>query len=349
MGSFKITMNHEIGKADCRTQCIRDIVEFYGLKLTIPLSFGLGEGLGINYWFEKGTKVPVMVLNGRELQTEYNLCRNIGLGMKCFIEPDKAEAEEILKQKVSGGQPIMLDTDRYYLSYIGNRFGKTHFGLHSVIAVDYYDKCFGLYDFLSPEIIWCPDTELAEARSSDWKPFTPENKWYEFYSENMKLKLEYQDFADSIKNVCSKMLSTDINTGVNGIRTYVHEISEFEPLLEEKKMKHYINLQINFLAVYIGQLDTSGTMSRHLYAEYLDEVGYMFDIPTYREMSNELKNLALNWKFTVSFLNTHDNLNEKLQFLKTQLMKIAELEEGFFRRLLKYASKSVSLAAGRQK
>lgn len=345
MGSSKMIFNHEIGVADCRTQCIRDIVEFYGLKLSIPMSFGLGEGLGIDYWFERETKVPVMVLNGRELQTEYNLCRNIGLQINCLKETDNAAAEEILKQRVLSGQPVMLDTDRYYLSYIGDKFGKTHFGLHSVIAVDYRDECFGLYDFLYPNMIWCPKTELAQARGSEWKPFTPQNKWYEFYSENIKLKLEYQDIAKSIKNVCSRMLSDNKNSGVNGIRTYVNEISTFEPLISESKMRHYLNLQINFLVVYIGQLDASGTMSRQLYAEFLNELGDMFHMPEYREMSEQLIKLAQNWKQTVGFLSVHKDLKEKLQFLKQQLLKIADLEAEFFLNLMKLAVDSVALTA----
>ncbi|OPX45950.1 hypothetical protein CLHUN_04250 [Ruminiclostridium hungatei] len=345
MGNSKMIFNHEIGKADCRTQCIRDIVEFYGLKLSIPMSFGLGEGLGIDYWLERETKVPFMVLNGRKLQTEYNLCRNIGLKIMCFKEPDNAAAEEILKQRVLSGQPVMLDTDRYYLSYIGDRFGKTHFGHHSVIAADYRDKCFGLYDFLYPNMIWCPSTELAQARSSDWKPFTPQNKWYEFYSENIKLRLEYQDFAKSIKNVCSRMLSDNKNTGVSGIRTYVDEISSFEPLISESKMRHYLNLQINFLAAYIGQMDASGTMSRQIYAEFLDELGDMFDMPEYRKISEQLKDLAQNWKQIVSFLSSSNDLKEKLQFLRHQLLKMADLEAEFFLQLMKFAEDSVVLTA----
>jgi len=90
---------------------------------------------------------------------------------------DKASLKDLISKDV----PVMVHVDMPYLKYLGLP-AQAHFGAHAVVVagIDEDKGVAYIADTMFKDLQIVTLKELEQARSSTFKPFSPENKWFAF-------------------------------------------------------------------------------------------------------------------------------------------------------------------------
>src|SRR6187549_964642 len=90
----------------CETVATGTLLSAGGLKLSEPMLFGLGEGLG--FIFIKLRSLPLPFVGGRSkpFALTETLCRNLGLTCTSIETTSKAKAWSALEDPLRAGQPV---------------------------------------------------------------------------------------------------------------------------------------------------------------------------------------------------------------------------------------------------
>jgi len=327
--NFKHNVNDLV---DCRVQCIRDIIEYHsGYHISSTMCFGLGEGLDFLYWQETKTKIPVLVILGRSLNCEQTLCQKMDLNM-AVIKPDTEDLNTTSNMEliyfINKQKPVMVDVDRYFLDYLAVKFGRSHFGFHSLLIVGYRnvdDLEFALYDFLSNDLIWFPSSKLSLARTSAWQPFAPERKFYTFNTKHIR-SIDSKLISCSIEANCKKLLNCNGKSGIAAMSLLSDEILGLVQYMNSSQSMHVINLQIKLIVSYIKEFESSGTFYRRIYSNFLKEASEFEGLGDLEGFSCELSVIADKWDSVVKYLTLDVNTKDKIIYLGNELKQISNSE-----------------------
>ena len=121
----------------CETVATGTLLAAGGLKLSEPMLFGLGEGLG--FIFIKLSSLPLPFVGGRSKPFALTeaLCRNLGLECAAVETSSKTKAWAALEAPLRAGQPVGLQVDCFHLEYFSR---PVHFAGHFVAAHGYDDR-----------------------------------------------------------------------------------------------------------------------------------------------------------------------------------------------------------------
>jgi hypothetical protein len=134
----------------CETVATGTLLAAVGLKLSEPMLFGLGEGLG--FIFIKLSSLPLPFVGGRSkpFAVTEALCGNLGLEYTSVETASKPKAWAALETPLRAGQPVGLQLDCFHLEYFSR---PVHFAGHFVAAHGFDDREVFLVD-TAPQGTW---------------------------------------------------------------------------------------------------------------------------------------------------------------------------------------------------
>ena len=276
----------------CESSALRDIFEFYGFKFSEPMIFGLGSGLGFIYWHSK--QMPYPFLGGRGRDLHENLCSNLGVSVKVNRTSSKTRAYEALKDLISNDIPVMIHVDMPYLKYLGLP-EQAHFGAHVVViaGIDEDKSIVYIADTAFKSLQTATLKELEDARSSTFKPFPPENKWFTFEFPD---KLTQIDTAikSAITKTAKSMLYPPIkNLGVKGINYFANEIVKWPKLFPPENALFRQLYEVNY--VMMEENGTGGGLFRYLYSRFLKEAGEILNNKKLADLAQRYHQIGQKW------------------------------------------------------
>jgi len=221
MKKFIENFEHYLG-VHCESTALSDVFAYHGVKLSEPMIFGLGEGLGFVYWKYKQTPFPFV--GGRTKDLSSNLCKNLNIKKQDHFSTSFKKSWKEIKGLVDNNLPVFLKLDMYYLEYFEV---PEHFGAHCVVLVGYDDENVYLADtnFKSIQKTSLKSFELA--RASKHKPFPPKNYYATFEFPKSLPSLD-KVIIKSIRKTAEEMLYPPIrNLGIKGIKKFGEEIVKF--------------------------------------------------------------------------------------------------------------------------
>ncbi len=120
----------------CETTATGSLLYQLDIKLSEPMLFGIGQGLGYIFWNMKIMDFPF--IGGRvkpDVLTE-NICRNLNLNLEVKETSSIKKAWENVKFFLDKGKAVGLKLDCYHLDYFTT---KIHFAGHyaSIYGYDY--------------------------------------------------------------------------------------------------------------------------------------------------------------------------------------------------------------------
>ena len=131
---------------DCRLIATSELLKKNNnINVSSAMCFGLSESYDFNFFIEKNTKIPLIVILGNMNNIE-KLFENIGINYKTIQTKDN------LENIINKNKYVMVDVDRYYLDYLREKFGNTHFGKHAILLWEHDDKYFSCFDALDNSI-----------------------------------------------------------------------------------------------------------------------------------------------------------------------------------------------------
>jgi len=121
----------------CETVATGTLLAAGGLKLSEPMLFGLGEGLG--FIFIKLSSLPLPFVGGRAKPFALTeaLCGNLKLVCTSVETASKTKAWTALESPLRAGQPVGLQLDCFHLEYFSR---PVHFAGHFVAAHGFDDR-----------------------------------------------------------------------------------------------------------------------------------------------------------------------------------------------------------------
>src|SRR5688572_15529603 len=118
----------------CETTATGTLLLQSGIRLSEPMLFGLGEGLGFVYWKMKTMPAPFLGGRIKPDRLTFNLARNLGVTLAVKETSSQAAAWEKVKCLVDGGKAVGLKLDSFHLEYFARPI---HFAGHYVALYGY--------------------------------------------------------------------------------------------------------------------------------------------------------------------------------------------------------------------
>jgi hypothetical protein len=287
----RLDFDHERG-AHCGSTSLRDLSTYYGWGFDEPTCFGLGEGLGFSYL--ELPERPHRAIFGRTGWLERAFFENCGISHTIHEGEQFETAWGAIKDRVDGGDPVMIFTDLFYLDYYET---DTHFAPHSLLVVGYDDRDgeehVHLADSEFAEIQRLPTDRLQQALTSTH--VVPLQCRYLTVDEPT-VTVDFETAADSaIRETATYMLDPseshrDSNyfggQGVGEIERFAEELPTFDDFPDP-------SWTIRFAYQNIERRGTGGGAFRRLFAAFLetaaDPVGLPDGVPT------EMEAIADDW------------------------------------------------------
>jgi hypothetical protein len=120
----------------CETVATGTLLQAAGVKLSEPMLFGLGEGLGFIYINLSSLPLPFVGGRSRPFALTEALCANLGVELEARETTSKAKAWAAVEEPLRAGQPVGLQLDCFHLEYFTR---PVHFAGHFVAAHGYDD------------------------------------------------------------------------------------------------------------------------------------------------------------------------------------------------------------------
>lgn len=127
----------------CETVTTGTLLNSCGVRLSEPMLFGLGEGLGFVMLNLSSLPLPFIGGRSRPFALTTALCRNLGLRCTARETSSKASAWKTLAAAFDTHQPVGLQLDCFYLPYFSQPI---HFAGHFVAAYGFDDDDVLLVD-----------------------------------------------------------------------------------------------------------------------------------------------------------------------------------------------------------
>lgn len=136
VGKLLVKYDHFVGE-HCETTATGNLLYQQGLRLSEPMMFGLGEGLGFIFLNLQSLNLPFIGGRSKPFELTTRLCENLGIELQASETSSKAKALEILREPLAEGRPVGVQLDSYFLDYFTT---KIHFAGHFVAVFGIEDK-----------------------------------------------------------------------------------------------------------------------------------------------------------------------------------------------------------------
>ncbi len=334
---IKLDFQHK-QSAHCENGVVSNLLNFYGIRMSEPLVYGIGSGLFFAYMpFKKIGGIPVSSfrpLPGVIFRRVTNKL-NIKIYRKRFRDPD--EAMQQLNKSIEKGIPTGMLVGVYHLSYFPKPY-RFHFNAHNIVV---YGRENGSY-LISDPIMETPETlsykELMRVRFAKGL-FAP--RGYMYYIKHIENNIDFKKpIVDGIKKTCKDMLTIPVPMfGVKGIRYLARNVRKWPEKLEDKKALLYLGQVIRTQE----EIGTGGAGFRFIYAAFLQEAAEILQQDWLNEMSEKMTEVGDQWRyFAVMSARIVKNRSEKQESFNDAanlLYEIAGKEEKIFKELKKISLK----------
>jgi len=121
----------------CETTAMGNLLQFAGVRLSEPMLFGLGQGLGFIYWDSKQMDFPFIGGRVKPDVLTANLIGRLGLTVSVQETSSVDKAWRNVRSCIEQGVPVGLKLDSYYLDYFTS---KVHFAAHYAVLYGMDDE-----------------------------------------------------------------------------------------------------------------------------------------------------------------------------------------------------------------
>ncbi|MEC0247677.1 BtrH N-terminal domain-containing protein [Paenibacillus chitinolyticus] len=311
----------------CETTTMGNLMQFAGIRISEPMLFGLGQGLGFIYWDSKGMGFPF--IGGRvkvdELTT--NLADRLGLTVKVQETSSVDKAWRNVQSYIERGIPVGLKLDSYYLDYFTN---KVHFAGHYAAIYGMDDEYAYMADTRQQGgLVKTRLTNLAAARNAKG-PMSSRNRSFTLEPIDALPPLIPAIHAALTKNAHDYLNPPIRNIGNKGIVKMSHEILQWPS--RSNNFEHDLCLT----ALLMERAGTGGALFRNLYRDFLKECIERFEDPKIEQAYLLFTVIAPMWVSVSASIDRAGRTgnHQELRQASNLLLEIADKERAAIELLL---------------
>jgi len=319
--------------AHCENGVVSNLMKFNGFNVSEPMVFGIGSGLLFCYIpFLKINHAPAITYRVMPGQIFNRFAKRVGIKIKREKFKNPNQAKERLDENLKKDNPVGLQVGVFNLPYFPEEY-RFHFNAHNLIVYGKKDKTYLISDPVMEGVTQLSEKELEKVRFAKGA-FAP--KGHIYYPVDFPKELALKEaIIKGIKHTCKDMLAPIPIVGVKGIRFTAKKIRNWPKKHGVRKANHYLG-QIVRMQEEIG---TGGGGFRYIFGAFLQEASEVLENKKLYDLSKEMTVIGDTWRdFAVDASRIYKNRsakNDAYNDVATQLEKIADLEEGFFKKLKK--------------
>jgi len=332
LAGFKSLKTHH-----CVTGSMRHIYVYNDHDISEDMLLGIGAGVSFSYWHFKG-QTPFMGGRGNvgrpsEEGLEKTAGRRTGVHVESFHTSSARKAERTLLERLDAGQPVMIQCDMGFLPYFD--FGDTdyHFGWHIVVVCGYDAETRQVLIADRDGVYPVSMDDLAKARGSKYKPFSPMHKWYIFDFSN-KRQPTADEVREAIAEQAKAMLEPPIsNVGVKGIRKAAKRALEWPGQMDGDVLRFTLFNTFIFIDAEGG---TGGGIFRYMFSRFLREAAVITGDARLNESADAFQHIGDRWQEVAAIFKRGWETDDPATVLPettAPMTEIADLEAAAWTRL----------------
>ena len=323
--------------AHCENGVASNLLNYYGLKLSEPMIFGIGSGLLFFYFpWLKVNQAPAISYRTMPGHIFSKVARRLGFHIRRerFSSPKKAQ--QVLDEKLERGFPVGLQVGVYHLTYFPDAY-RFHFNAHNLVVYGKEGDTYLISDPVMEQPTKLSSQELEKVRFAKGV-LSPKGHMYFPTHLPKHISLETA-IRKGIRETCQKMLTPVPIVGVKAIRWVSKDILRWYDKRGVKITNHYLAQMIRMQE----EIGTGGGGFRFIYGAFLEEAAEVLKNNTLKECSQEITAIGDLWRdFAVEVARLYKNRNQAhraaYEDLSQRLLTIAQREEAFYKRLKKVIS-----------
>lgn len=287
--------NHQVA-SHCESGIVRNLLNFYGIKASEALVFGIGAGIDFVYlnFLKYFSPFPLTIVRsqmGKIFNNIEKLCN-----VKFFYKKLKTTDQAINKinNLIDSNTPVAVCVDMFYMKYLPP-FMHIHVPFHFIILYGRDENNYAVSDPYYQNVATISVDSLRTAMATH-AMFSKDN--LVAYIENTPKNIEWENaIIKGIKRTCSKMLPPSfINAypilGVSGIKTFAKKILSWP--------KEYKGIPLRegiiFTATGFEEQGTGGGAFRLIYGAFLQEASKILNLPALKEFAERMIENGKQWR-----------------------------------------------------
>ena len=318
--------------AHCENGATSNLLRYYNISLSEPMTFGIGSGLFFSYLpFIKVNALPVVSFRPWPGQIFKRVTRRLGLKIQRYKFKDQAQSMAALDRNLQQGIPTGCLVGVYHLSYFPPAY-RFHFNAHNIVVMGKEDGEYLVSDPIMPNLERLTASNLARVRFAKGT-FPPKGRMY-FITETSSSYDLKKAIVKGIQQTCKEMLTLPVPlVGVKGIRYMAKRMRQWPQKLGEKKASLYMGQVVRMLE----EIGTGGAGFRFMYAAFLQEAARELNQPWLNDMSKEMTEVGDRWRefalIAGRIFKNRAGQDESYIAASDVLLDIAEREDKIYRNL----------------
>lgn len=317
---MKLNISPFIGQ-HCETTATGTLLEQLGIKMSEPMLFGLGEGLGFIIWNMKTMDFPFI---GGRIKTDLvtkNIAKNLGLKLIVKETTSVNKAWSSVKELLDNNKAVGLKLDCYHLEYFSNPI---HFAGHYVAIIG-YDETYG-YLIDTAQQGTSVKTSLAslEKARSEKGPMSSKNLYY-----TLDKTEDIVTIKDAVINAIKNNALAYLNPPIKNL-TYKGIIKASDEIIKWFDTSKNIREEFNTSAMLMERAGTGGAIFRNLYRDFLKEAGEITQNEIVYKTHDLFNQVASDWSNIIElFENIGQTQDKKYVLQASKLMKDISTKEKY--------------------
>jgi hypothetical protein len=277
--------------AHCENGVISNLLRFYGIELSEPMTFGIGSGIFFSYMpFLKYNGIPVTTFRPLPGAIFRNTTKALGIKMHVekFRNPDKAML--LLDKNLEKGIPTGMVVGVFHLTYFPVPY-RFHFNAHNIIAFGKENGSYIISDPVMENIETISYDDLKRVRFAQGI-FKPKGKMYYIESIPSEIEIDKAVIKGLKRTVYTMVKLPGPIVGVSGMKYLSNRLRKWPVKYGEKESARFLG-QIVRMQEEIG---TGGAGFRFLFAAFLQESAEKLQITKLNNLSMEMTKIGDKWR-----------------------------------------------------
>ena len=317
---MKLNISPFIGQ-HCETTATGTLLEQLGIKMSEPMLFGLGEGLGFIIWNMKTMDFPFI---GGRIKTDLvtkNIAKNLGLKLIVKETTSVNKAWSSVKELLDNNKAVGLKLDCYHLEYFSNPI---HFAGHYVAIIGYDETYAYLIDTAQQGTSVKTSLASLEKARSEKGPMSSKNLYY-----TLDKTEDIVTIKDAVINAIKNNALAYLNPPIKNL-TYKGIIKASDEIIKWFDTSKNIREEFNTSAMLMERAGTGGAIFRNLYRDFLKEAGEITQNEIVYKTHDLFNQVASDWSNVIElFENIGQTQDKKYVLQASKLMKDISTKEKY--------------------
>ncbi|EFM39493.1 hypothetical protein HMPREF0379_0792 [[Eubacterium] yurii subsp. margaretiae ATCC 43715] len=317
---MKLNISPFIGQ-HCETTATGTLLEQLGIKMSEPMLFGFGEGLGFIIWNMKTMDFPFI---GGRIKTDLvtkNIAKNLGLKLIVKETTSANKAWSSVKELLDNNKAVGLKLDCYHLEYFSNPI---HFAGHYVAIIGYDETYAYLIDTAQQGTSVKTSLASLEKARSEKGPMSSKNLYY-----TLDKTEDIVTIKDAVINAIKNNSLAYLNPPIKNL-TYKGIIKASDEIIKWFDTSKNIREEFNTSAMLMERAGTGGSIFRNLYRDFLKEAGEITQNETVYKTHDLFNQVASDWSNVIElFENIGQTQDKKYVLQASKLMKDISTKEKY--------------------